>query len=170
MLKLVTILFADVAGSTARAESLHPEDVRALMADYFAAMAPEIEAEGGMIEKFVCDAIMAVFGVPAVHEDDAVRAARAALANGRAPSALERGPRPGRWLEIRIGVNTGEVLASGAPGDDLLVTGDAVNVAARLQQAAEPGTILIGDRTARGVRSQFELRAIDQPPVLTGTR
>ena len=168
MLKLVTILFADVAGSTARAESLHPEDVRALMADYFAAMAPEIEAEGGMIEKFVGDAIMAVFGVPAVHEDDAVRAVRAAWRMVERLRRLNEGRDPEEALEIRIGVNTGEVLASGAPGDDLLVTGDAVNVAARLQQAAELGTILIGDRTARGVRSQFELRAIDEPLVLKG--
>ncbi|MET1008675.1 MAG: BTAD domain-containing putative transcriptional regulator [Gaiellaceae bacterium] len=168
MLKLVTILFADVAGSTARAESLHPEDVRALMADYFAAMAPEIEAEGGMIEKFVGDAIMAVFGVPAVHEDDAVRAVRAAWRMVERLRRLNESRDPEEALEIRIGVNTGEVLASGAPGDDLLVTGDAVNVAARLQQAAELGTILIGDRTARGVRSQFELRAIDEPLVLKG--
>src|SRR5262249_3436002 len=78
MLKLVTVLFADVVGSTARAEALHPEDVRDLMTDYFAAMAGEIRAEGGTIEKFVGDAIMAVFGVPTVHEDDAARAVRAA--------------------------------------------------------------------------------------------
>src|SRR6188768_3233964 len=78
MLKLVTVLFADVVGSTARAEGLHPEDVRALMADFFAAMADELEAEGGTLEKYVGDAIMAVFGVPVAHEDDPVRAVRAA--------------------------------------------------------------------------------------------
>src|SRR4051812_20253261 len=77
MLKLVTVLFADVVGSTGRAELLHPEDVRALMTDFFAAMAGEIEAEGGTLEKYVGDAIMAVFGVPAAHEDDPLRAIRA---------------------------------------------------------------------------------------------
>src|SRR6187397_1339440 len=137
MLKLVTVLFADVVGSTARAEGLHPEDVRAVMSEYFAVMSAEIEAEGGTIEKFVGDAIMAVFGVPAAHEDDAVRAVRAAR---RMHERLrrwndERGAT--QRLDIRIGLNTGEVLAS--PDDDLLVTGDAVTVAARLQQVAEPG-------------------------------
>src|SRR6478609_9156236 len=78
MLKLVTVLFADVVGSTARAEASHPEDVRAVMTSYFDAMAEEIRAEGGTLEKFVGDAIMAVFGVPTAHEDDAVRAVRAA--------------------------------------------------------------------------------------------
>src|SRR6059036_861058 len=78
MLKLVTVLFADVVGSTARAEALHPEDVQALMADYFSAMSEEIRAEGGTIEKYVGDAIMAVFGVPSAHEDDPIRAVRAA--------------------------------------------------------------------------------------------
>jgi class 3 adenylate cyclase len=131
MLKLVTVLFADAVGSTARAEALHPEDVRALMADYFAAMAEEIRSEGGTVEKFICDAVMAVFGVPTAHEDDAVRAVRAAR---RMLARLRRWNDerdPAQRLEIRIGLNTGEVVASGAAGGDLLVTGDAVNVAAR---------------------------------------
>ena len=154
-LRLVTVLFADVVGSTARAEAMHPEDVRALMSDYFGAMAEEIRAEGGTIEKFVGDAIMAVFGVPAVHEDDPLRAVRAAR---RMLARLER------WnedrahpLEVRIGINTGEVIAAGEAEWDLLVTGDAVNVAARLQQAAEPGAILVGERTARLARRFFAL-------------
>src|SRR5919197_1279269 len=108
MLKLVTVLFADVAGSTARAEGRHPEDVRALMADYFEAMAEEIRSEGGTIEKFVGDAIMAVFGVPAAHEDDPVRAVRAGR---RMLARLERwNEGRARPLEIRIGINTGEVV------------------------------------------------------------
>jgi class 3 adenylate cyclase/DNA-binding SARP family transcriptional activator len=168
MLKLVTVLFADVVGSTARAETLHPEDVRDLMADYFAAMAGEIRAEGGTIEKFVGDAIMTVFGVPTVHEDDAVRAVRAAWAMLERLRSWNEGRDPAHRLEIRIGLSTGEALASGVPGGDLHVTGDAVHVAARLQQAAEPGTIVVADRTARAVRSSFELGMIDDSLALKG--
>jgi class 3 adenylate cyclase/DNA-binding SARP family transcriptional activator len=168
MLKLVTVLFADVVGSTALVETQHPEDVRALMSDFFAAMSAVIEEQGGTIEKFVGDAIMAVFGVPTVHEDDAVRAVRAAC---RMLGRLRRWNEDrdaAQALEIRIGLCTGEVLSSGAAGDDLRVTGEAVNVAARLQQAAEPGTILIADRTARFARAHFELRALDGPLALRG--
>ncbi|HEU4998131.1 MAG TPA: adenylate/guanylate cyclase domain-containing protein [Lapillicoccus sp.] len=169
MLKLVTVLFADVVGSTARAEVLYPEDVRALMADFFAVMSQEIRAEGGTIEKFVGDAIMAVFGVPHTHEDDAVRAVRAAQRMhdrlkdwNTARPAAER-------LELRIGLNTGDVIASGADdADQLIVTGDAVNVAARLQQAAAPGTVVLGERTARAVRSQYDLQPVDAPLALKG--
>ena len=162
MLKLVTVLVADVAGSAARTEARHPEDVRALMTDYVGAMADEIRSEGGTIETYVGDAIMAVFGVPTVREDDAVRAVRAACRMVERLQAWNAEHDETHALEIRIGVSTGEVLAS-APGDDLHVTGDAVNVAAHLQQAAEPGTIAIADRTARLVRARFELRAIDEP-------
>jgi class 3 adenylate cyclase len=161
MLKLVTVLFADVVGSTTRAEEMHPEDVRAVMADYFAAMSDEITAEGGTIEKFVGDAIMAVFGVPAAHEDDPLRAVRAAR---RMLGRLEgwNDSRPlAEHIAVRIGVSTGEVLAAGSPGRDLLVTGDAVNVAARLQQSAAAGTIVIGERTAQTVRDLFELQPLD---------
>jgi class 3 adenylate cyclase len=168
MLKLVTVLFADMVGSTALAEAGHPEDVRALMSDFFSAMGSVIQEEGGTIEKYIGDAIMAVFGVPTVHEDDAVRAVRAACRMlGRLRSwNAERDA--AHALEIRIGLCTGEVLASGAAGDDLRVTGAAVNVAARLQQVAEPGTILIADRTARLVRSHFDLQALDGPLALSG--
>ena len=167
MLKLVTVLFADVVGSTARGERMHPEDTRALMADYFGAMAEEIRAESGTIEKFVGDAIMAVFGVPAAHEDDALRAVRAARRMLERLRGWNEEREPMQMLAIRIGLNTGEVVASGAQGGELLVTGDAVNVAARLEQAAEPGTIVIGDRTARAVRPYFELRQIE-PLALKG--
>jgi class 3 adenylate cyclase/tetratricopeptide (TPR) repeat protein len=158
MLKLVTVLFADVVGSTARAEALDPEDTRSLMADFFDAMSGEIRAEGGTIEKYIGDAIMAVFGVPQAHEDDPVRAVRAAR---RMSSSLEswNETRPADMrIEIRIGINSGDVLAAGSPGQDLLVTGDAVNVAARLQQAATPGEIVIGERTGRSAEAWFELR------------
>jgi DNA-binding SARP family transcriptional activator len=142
MLKLVTVLVAGVAGSTATAR--HPEDVRDLMAGYFAAMADQIRAEGGTVEQLAGHTIMAVFGVPAVREDDAVRAVRAA----RRIVDRQEG------LEIRVGVSTGDVVVAG----DLRVTGDAVNVAASLQHAAEPGTVLVAERTARAVRSRFALR------------
>src|ERR671931_463342 len=143
-LKLVTVLFADVVSSTARAEQMHPEDMRALMSDYFETMAEEIRGEGGTIEKFIGDAVMAVFGVPAAHEDDPVRAVRAARRMLERLAVWNTKRDPASRIEIRIGVNTGDVLAAGSPGRDLLVTGDAVNVAARLQQAAESGTIVVG--------------------------
>ncbi|HET6791859.1 MAG TPA: adenylate/guanylate cyclase domain-containing protein [Actinomycetota bacterium] len=164
--RLVTVLFADVTGSTQLGERLDPEHLREVMASYFAAMREEIEAEGGTVEKFIGDAVMAVFGVPAVHEDDPIRALRAALrmrerlddVNDQLMAAR------GVTLQIRIGVNTGEVLASvdPQPGDPM-VTGDAVNVASRLQAAAEPGGILASERTARAARGfRFgELRGLD---------
>src|SRR5439155_56201 len=119
----------------ARADTLHPEDFRALIQEYFDAMADEIRAEGGTIEKYVGDEIMAIFGVPTAREDDAVRAVRAARRMLERLATWNAGREPDRRLEIRIGLNTGEVIASGALRGDLLVTGDAVNVAARLQQA-----------------------------------
>src|SRR5204863_1737080 len=126
--KIVTVLFADVVGSTELAERLDPEAVRALMAGYFSLARTVIEHHGGTVEKFVGDAVMAVFGVPLVHEDDALRAVRAAIEL-----------RDEVDIDVRIGVNTGEVVT----GDvDKLVTGDAVNVAARLEQAASAGDVL----------------------------
>src|SRR6185437_13843116 len=121
------------------------------------------------IEKFVGDAVMAVFGVPTVHEDDAVRGVRAALRMLERLRSWNAARDPTQALEIRIGLSTGEVLASGATGGDLHVTGHAVNVAARLQQTAEPGTVVVSERTARAVRSHFELRALDEPLALKGT-
>src|SRR5712692_1806099 len=141
--KLVTVLFADVIGSTALSEGLDPERLRTVLDAYFKEMAEAITVWGGTVEKFIGDAIVVVFGVPSVREDDAERALRAALEmltrlehlNGRLQKAH------GISLQIRIGVNTGEVLAATQNGlDQRLVAGDAVNVAARLQAAAEPGT------------------------------
>ncbi len=116
MLKLVTVLFADVVSSTARAERMHPEDTRALMTEYFAAMAEEIEAEGGTVEKFIGDAIMAVFGAPTAHEDDALRAVRAARRMLERLRSWNDGRDPAEQLELRIGVNTGEAIAAGTRG------------------------------------------------------
>jgi class 3 adenylate cyclase/tetratricopeptide (TPR) repeat protein len=153
--KLVTILFADVTGSTSLGERLDAERLKEVMEAYFAAMRAEIEAEGGTVEKFIGDAVMAAFGVPAAHEDDPARALRAAT---RMRARLEElnarlSGSHGIALQMRIGVNTGEVVAvtDPRPGEGM-VTGDAVNVAARLEQAAEPGQTLVAERTARAVR------------------
>ena len=153
--KTVTVLFADVSGSTALGEQLDPESLRRVLARYFEAAKAAIAAHGGTVEKFVGDAVMAVFGVPTVHEDDALRAVRAAVgirdALGDLNTELERDY--GISLAARIGVNTGEVVAGTA---ERLVTGDAVNVAARLQQSAEPGQILVGERTRELTRDAIE--------------
>jgi class 3 adenylate cyclase/tetratricopeptide (TPR) repeat protein len=144
--KTVTILFCDVAGSTELGESTDPEALRTLLARYFQRMKEIVERHGGSVEKFVGDAVMAVFGVPVVHEDDALRAVRAALEMKEALPEL--------GIRGRIGVNTGEVVTG---TEERLATGDAVNVAARLEQAAEPGEVLIGAETVRLVRDAVEL-------------
>jgi class 3 adenylate cyclase len=147
--KTVTVLFCDVTGSTALGESTDPEALRALLARYFERMKGIVEAHGGTVEKFIGDAVMAVFGVPQVHEDDALRACRAAVEMREALPEL--------GVQARIGVNTGEVVTG---TEERLATGDAVNVAARLEQAAAPGQILIGEETHRLVRG-----AVDVEPV-----
>jgi class 3 adenylate cyclase len=153
--KLVTILFADVSGSTELGERLDAERLREVMDSFFAAMRQEIEAEGGTVEKFIGDAVMAAFGVPAAHEDDPARALRAAIRMGERLGSLNEdlGRTHGVRLAMRTGVNTGEVLAVTTPRPgEAMVTGDAVNVAARLEQAAEPGQVVVGERTARAAR------------------
>ena len=149
--KVVTVLFCDVVGSTALGESVDPEALQALLAGYFDRMKAIVEAHGGSVEKFIGDAVMAVFGVPALHEDDALRAVRAAAEMHAAFPAL--------GIRGRIGVNTGEVVTG---TQERLATGDAVNVAARLQQAAEPDEVLIGDATEQLVRGAAELEAVDR--------
>jgi len=153
MIKLVTVLFADVVGSTAQAERLAPEDTRALMAQFFEAMIEEIEREGGMVERLIGDAIMADFGVPVAREDDPLRAVRAARNMLQGLARLNEGQPETHKIQIRIGVNTGEVSTGGSFGERLMVMGDAVNVAARLQQAAQPGEIVVGARTARAIHT-----------------
>jgi class 3 adenylate cyclase len=146
----VTVVFCDVTGSTAMGESTDPESLRALLARYFERMRGIVEAHGGTVEKFIGDAVMVVFGVPAAHEDDALRACRAALEM--------RDALPELGVEARIGVNTGEVVTG---TEERLATGDAVNVAARLEQAAMPGTILIGEDTYDLVRGIVEVEAVE---------
>src|ERR1043166_9984857 len=145
--KVVTVLFSDVTGSTALGERLDPESLRQVMARYFDAMRTVIERHGGTVEKFIGDAVMAVFGIPVLHEDDALRAVRAAAEMrdelARLNVELERDR--GVPIQTRPGVNTGEVVAGS--GNQTIATGDAVKTAARLEQHAAPGEILLGEQT-----------------------
>jgi class 3 adenylate cyclase/tetratricopeptide (TPR) repeat protein len=158
--KTVSVLFCDLAESTALGERLDPEPLRELMGRWYGEMQIAVEHHGGTVEKFVGDAVMAVFGLPQAHEDDALRAVRAALemqsAVGRLNASLADRDVP--ELRIRIGINTGEVVT----GDDVatLATGDAVNTAKRLEEAAEGGDVLIGRMTERLVRHATQLEAV----------
>jgi class 3 adenylate cyclase/tetratricopeptide (TPR) repeat protein len=147
--KTVSIVFCDLVGSTALGERTDPEVLRELMSSYHATLRSILERHGGTVEKFVGDAAMAVFGIPNVHEDDAVRAVRAAVEMRHSVGELD--------LSVRIGVGTGEVAAGIG---ETLVTGDAVNIAARLEQAAEPGEILISAQTERLVTSLVRAEAV----------
>jgi class 3 adenylate cyclase/tetratricopeptide (TPR) repeat protein len=138
--KTVTVLFCDVVGSTALGERLDPEVLRETMSRFYQTVLEPIERHGGTVQKVIGDAVVAVFGIPVVREDDALRATRAALDVAAAVSAMGE-------VEARIGVNTGDVLAGGRSLRESLVVGDAVNVAARIEQAAAPGEVLVGDAT-----------------------
>ena len=156
--KLVTILFADLVGSTDLGERLDPERLQSILETYFGAMTRIIDRWGGTVEKYIGDAIMAVFGVPAAHEDDPRRAIGAAVEMLAAIDGLnvQFHDRYGVELRARIGVNTGNVIAPvGGPDGQFLVVGDAVNVAARLEQAADPATVLVGERTHAAATEQF---------------
>jgi class 3 adenylate cyclase len=158
--KLVTVLFADLVGSTAYAGERDPERVRAQLERFYGAMRDEIELTGGTVEKFAGDAVMAVFGAPTALEDHAERALHAALAMQERMRNLFDGA-----LELRVGVNTGDVVVGAAQeGGSSFVTGDAVNVADRLQKAAAAGEVLAGERTAAAAAGAFEFgeaRAVD---------
>ena len=157
--RLVTVLFADLVGFTGRAENSDPEAVRELQRAYFAAVTSEVLRFGGTLEKYIGDAVMAIFGAPQAHDDDAERALRSALEIRRALSELDGG-----GLEVRIGVNTGEVVGgtAGPQEGDYTVSGDAVNVAARLQQTAAPGEILVGGTTRRLSTDAFAFAPLDE--------
>lgn len=145
--RIVTVLFADMAGSTALGEELDPEEMRGLLTRYYAIARESVEQHGGTVEKFIGDAVMAVFGLPTAHGDDPDRAVAAALA---IRDRIRSDTRLHDRIAIRFGVSTGEVVASrDQTAGDFLITGDAPNVAARLQQAAEPWAILASDRTVR---------------------
>ncbi|MGH3111225.1 MAG: AAA family ATPase [Gaiellaceae bacterium] len=147
--KTVTVLFCDVTGSTELGDTLDPERLRALLAAYFERMKTIVEHHGGTVEKFIGDAVMAVFGVPVAHEDDALRGVRAA--------AEMRDALPGLGIQGRIGLMTGEVVTG---TEERLATGDAVNVAARLEQAAAPGEVLVGGPTAALLGEAAELEPL----------
>jgi class 3 adenylate cyclase len=149
--KLATVLFADLVGSTELGASQDPERTRALLDRFYDAMSAEVEGAGGTVEKFAGDAVMAAFGVPVAHEDHAERALHCALSMQRRLQELFADE-----LSLRIGVNTGEVIAGQPREGSSFVTGDAVNVASRLEMAAAPGETLVGERTVAVARGAFE--------------
>jgi class 3 adenylate cyclase len=153
--KVVTVLFADLVGFTARAEQLDPEDVRGLLAPYHAHLRGELERFGGTVEKFIGDAVVALFGAPTAHEDDPERAVRAALA------IRDWVTQEGNELQLRVAVNTGEALialgARTAEGEGM-ASGDVINTAARLQSAAPVNGILVGETTFRATNHVIDYR------------
>ena len=157
--KVVTVLFANLVRSTSSAERMDPEDIRALLSPLYARLRAELERFGGTVEKFIGDAVMALFGAPVAHEDDPERAVLAALAIRDWVQAKER-------IQVRLAVNTGEALvmldARPAEGEGM-AAGDVVNTAARLQAAAPVNGILVGERTFRATRGVIEYR--QAPPV-----
>jgi class 3 adenylate cyclase len=161
--KTVTVVFCDVAGSTELGERLEPETTRRVMTRYFQAMRAAVERHGGVVEKFIGDAVMAVFGVPTLHDDDALRAVRAAqdMRNDLAALNKELERDHGVTMEARIGVNTGEVVAGDPGSRQHLVTGDPVNTAARLEQAAPSGEVLVGEDTHRLVRDAVTVETVE---------
>jgi class 3 adenylate cyclase len=161
--KIVTILFCDVVGSTAVAEGLDSESVRAMLSLLFGRAREVVERNGGTVEKFIGDAVVGAFGVPRLHEDDALRGVRSAVQLQEAVSELNAQveKRWGLQIQVRIGVNTGEVVVGDPSRGQSFVSGDAVNVAARLEQAAEGGEILIGDETRRLVRDAALMERVE---------
>jgi len=165
--RVVTVMFADIIGSTPMAAHMDPEDMRAILTGYFNLMTQQIRKHGGTVEKYIGDAVMAVFGTPITHEDDPDRAIRAALDMQAALATFNEQRQvldtDAIRLQMRIGINTGEVAVPSNEQHqrhDFLITGDAVNVAARLQQVAAPDTVLVGERTYLATRGVFDFRAI----------
>jgi class 3 adenylate cyclase len=161
--KTVSIVFSDLKGSTSLGESVDSEALREVLGRYFDEMRAVLELHGGRVEKYIGDAIMAVFGLPKVHEDDAIRAVRAAAEMKTALAKLndELHERWGVRLENRTGVNTGEVVAGDPTLGQRLVTGDTVNVTARLEQAAPALEVLVGEPTYRLVRDAVEVEPVE---------
>src|SRR2546429_2713726 len=163
--KVITAIFVDLVGSTARSEQLDPEDVKALVAPYHARVRAELERHGGTFEKFSGDAILALFGTPKAHEDDSERAIRAGLGVREALAQLNA---EDEWLDLhsRIGINTGEalVMLDARPSEgEWSAAGDVLNTAARIESAAPVDGILIGELTYRATRDRFEFR--DAEPI-----
>ena len=165
--RVVTVMFADITGSTPLADRMDPEDMRAILTGYFNLMTEQIRKHDGTVEKYIGDAVMAVFGSPFAHEDDPDRAIRAALDMQAALARFNRQrlaqDSETKRLQMRIGINTGEVAAPSTTRhrrQDFLITGDAVNVASRLQAIATPDTILVGERTYLSTRQVFDFQAL----------
>ena len=161
---MVSVLFCDLVGFTAASEQADPEDVRARIRPYHERLRLEIEHYGGTVEKFVGDAVMAVFGAPVAHEDDAERAVRAGLRILEAIAELNEAE-PDLDLQVRVGINTGEaVVALGARPElgEGMVTGDVVNTAARVQGAAPVGGVAVGEQTFRATHRVFEYELLQQ--------
>src|SRR5215211_7019930 len=169
--KVVSILFVDLVEFTSRSDQADPEDVRAMLLPYHTKVKSEIESFGGTVEKFIGDAVMAVFGAPVAHGDDAERAARAGLRVLEAIEELNR-EHPGLDLTVRAAVNTGEAIVDARSQPDTsegLAHGDVVNTASRLQTGAQPGTLIVGEETYRATRTVIEYRVIE-PVVAKGKR
>ncbi len=160
--KVISVLFADLVGYTARSETTDAEDVRELLEHYYERVSAEIERFGGVVEKFIGDAVMAVFGAPVARGDDAERAVRAALQIPVAVAALND-ELPGADLKVRVGVNTGEAVVELDPSqeDSALVVGDMVNTASRLQSAAPPGRVLVGEETHRATHRSIRYEDVE---------
>jgi class 3 adenylate cyclase/tetratricopeptide (TPR) repeat protein len=161
--KLITVLFCDIVGSTAKAEHMDPEDVRARLAPYYTRLRSELERFGGTVEKFIGDAVVAIFGAPVAHEDDPERAVRAGLAICEAIDDLNAAD---EWLDlkVRVGVNTGEalvVVGARASEGEGMASGDVMNTAARLESAAPVNGILVGRETYRATRDVIEYKEAD---------
>jgi class 3 adenylate cyclase/tetratricopeptide (TPR) repeat protein len=167
--RTVTVVFVDIVGSTALGELLDPESLRRVMGRYFQTARDVMERHGGTIEKFVGDAVMAVFGIPRLHEDDPLRAVRATaeLRDRLASLSEQLRDEQAVTLEVRAGIQTGQIVAGESGAGETLVTGDAVNTAARLQQAASPGAILLGEPAYRAVRDFVEVDVLE-PLALRG--
>ena len=161
--KVVSVLFADLVGSTAAADAADPEDIQARLRPYHARLRDEIEAFGGTVEKFIGDAVVGVFGAPTSHEDDPARAVRAAIQVVEAIEQLNEHD-PGLALAVRVAVDTGDAvvsLGSSAERGEAIATGDVMNTASRLQQIAPIGGVVVGRRTFLATQEAFDYEALD---------
>jgi class 3 adenylate cyclase/tetratricopeptide (TPR) repeat protein len=156
----VTVLFADLSGYTAVAERMDPEAVKSLVDSALKRLGQEVEGYGGTVDKYIGDNVMALFGAPVSHEDDAERAVRAALGMQAAMGEVNAGLPDGVSFALRVGINTGEVLA-GSVGDDYTVVGDTVNVASRLQSVGRPGSVTVGERTMRATSGAIRYEELE---------